>query len=373
MRGLNAAQALNLSYHRGRSRCAAARSSTRRSTGTEPHDLSKLIATHRQGDGRAERARAAARRTDRQLQHVLRRLRGPVGAAAPDSSPSCRRSLRNITAGFAALEHASGRPSTFAHDIIPGVKHTNATVTAALPWIEQLQAVARTERARRGREGPGEAGAAARASCEGEQIPLYQQTELFNKCLTNVIIPAGNTKLQDGSASSGVEDYKEFWYSLVGLTASARASTATARARSSSSATAARRCARGKRRSSATRLKGKQLLDALAADAAAERARPTRAEEPPYQPQVPCYKQALPEFNGPLSQGPADGSRMMAPTSGHEGGLSVRDQIERYRSAFIAVVTMIVIAGGRRRLHPRPREPAPARAGCRCWATTTTR
>ena len=32
-----------------------------------------------------------------------------------------------------------------------------------------------------------------------------------------MIIPAGNTKLQDGNASSGVEDYKEFWYSLVGL------------------------------------------------------------------------------------------------------------------------------------------------------------
>jgi len=28
----------------------------------------------------------------------------------------------------------------------------------------------------------------------------------------------------------------------------------------------------------------------------------------------------------------------------HEGGLSVRDQIERYRSAFIAVVTMVLIA-----------------------------
>jgi len=34
----------------------------------------------------------------------------------------------------------------------------------------------------------------------------------------------------------------------------------------------------------------------------------------------------------------------MTPTDSHEGGLSVRDQIERYRSAFIAVVTMIVIA-----------------------------
>ncbi len=34
----------------------------------------------------------------------------------------------------------------------------------------------------------------------------------------------------------------------------------------------------------------------------------------------------------------------MSPAEGHEGGLSVRDQIERYRTAFIAVVTMIVIA-----------------------------
>ncbi len=34
----------------------------------------------------------------------------------------------------------------------------------------------------------------------------------------------------------------------------------------------------------------------------------------------------------------------MSPAEGHEGGLSVRDQIERYRSAFIAVVGMVVIA-----------------------------
>src|SRR6516164_247091 len=34
----------------------------------------------------------------------------------------------------------------------------------------------------------------------------------------------------------------------------------------------------------------------------------------------------------------------MAPAQSHEGGLSVREQIERYRTAFISVVTMIVIA-----------------------------
>ena len=32
-----------------------------------------------------------------------------------------------------------------------------------------------------------------------------------------MIFPAGNTKLQDGAATTGVENYKEFWYSLVGL------------------------------------------------------------------------------------------------------------------------------------------------------------
>jgi len=36
----------------------------------------------------------------------------------------------------------------------------------------------------------------------------------------------------------------------------------------------------------------------------------------------------------------------MTPAESHEGGLSVRDQIERYRTAFIAVVTMVVIAAG---------------------------
>src|ERR1035438_2069950 len=40
----------------------------------------------------------------------------------------------------------------------------------------------------------------------------------------------------------------------------------------------------------------------------------------------------------------ADDPRETTQPRAHEGGLSVREQIERYRTAFIAVVTMIVIA-----------------------------
>ena len=164
-----------------------------------------------------------------------------------------------------------------------------------------------------------------------------------------MIYPAGNTKLQDGASTTGVENYKEFWYCAGGPErASARASTATGRSRSSSSATAARRCARrpvGDRRHHVKPACGCWRARRCRRWA---RARRSPAEEPPYQPLVPCDKQALPEFNGPLRRAPrterviADDTR--AARHSHEGGLGVREQIERYRSAFIAVVTMIVLA-----------------------------
>jgi phospholipid/cholesterol/gamma-HCH transport system substrate-binding protein len=145
------------------------------------------------------------------------------------------------------------------------------------------------------------------AKLQSEQVPLYREGELFSKCQTNLIFPAGNTKLQDGTSSSGVEDYKEFWYSLVGLAglgqsfdgngtvvkALAGNSGPTLRSRPTSIL--------------GTKLKGLQLLTHSPLTPLGTRpAYP--AEEPPYKPLVPCYKQKLPDFDGPLSQGPADGS-----------------------------------------------------------------
>ena len=37
------------------------------------------------------------------------------------------------------------------------------------------------------------------------------------KCTTNVVLPTGDVKIQDGALSSGAENYKEFWYTMVGL------------------------------------------------------------------------------------------------------------------------------------------------------------
>ena len=125
-------------------------------------------------------------------------------------------SLTAIAHGFTALSAAFPPIQNFSTEILPGVKNTNSMITAALPWIEQSEASLAPSELGGVAKGLEEA-TPALVKLQSEMIPFYQQSELMDKCDTNVIFPAGNTKIQDGSSTSGVEDYKEFWYSLVGL------------------------------------------------------------------------------------------------------------------------------------------------------------
>ena len=196
------------------------------------------------------------------------------------------------------------------------------------------------------------------ARLETEQTPLYKQTDLFNKCLTKVIYPAGNTKIQDGSGTSGVEDYKEFWYSLVGL-AGHRAELRRQRRVRQVPRRQQRADAESRRPTAIARhetdrearLLGRSPLTPLGTRPAFP------AEEPPLPAARALLQAGAAELQRPALAGPGGRERLMADRrhvrtraqppeldEGHEGGLSVRDQIERYRSAFIAVVTMIVIA-----------------------------
>src|SRR4029077_18364387 len=140
----------------------------------------------------------------------------------------------------------------------------------------------------------------------GEQVPFYKQTNEFSQCLTKVFYPAATTKLQDGASTSGVEAYKEFWYSFTGLAGIGQnfdGNGTTAHFLLGNSGQIVRS---GRTSILGTKLQGLQLLAHAPLPPLGTRpAYP--AEEPPYQPLVPCRTQALPDFNGPLSQGPADG------------------------------------------------------------------
>lgn len=303
--GLNAAQALNKIYARGPASLRGGAVDAQAITGTEPHDLSKLIAS-------LDKVTSALNVHEQDLSELFPNFNNFFASLAANAAnlkalvaelPS---SLLNVDRGLAGLDSSFPPTREFAHDILPGVRNTNRTVAATLPWIEQVQASLSPEEL--GGVAAGlKASVPELARLQAEQTPLYKETEAFNECMTKVIYPAGNTKIQDGSSTTGVENYKEFWYSLVGLDSIGQGFTGngpsvrflvgnsgqTLRSQPSSLV--------------GTKLQGKTLL--AHAPLPPLGTRPAfPAAEPPYEPLVPCDAQALPNFNGPLSQGPADGS-----------------------------------------------------------------
>jgi phospholipid/cholesterol/gamma-HCH transport system substrate-binding protein len=191
---------------------------------------------------------------------------------------------------------------------VPGVEELPPTVKAFYPFAEQTQAAL----------APSELGGVAKglstaaptlAGLFGGQKAFLQQFNQFNQCLTKVFYPAGYAKLQDGSNSSGNEDYKEFWYALVGLASLGQNFDGNGPAdrflTGGSGTTLVSQPPSLTGRANTTGAKGLVAQTGLAPEGTSPR---FPGSEPPYRPLVPCYKQKLPEFNGPLAHGPADGS-----------------------------------------------------------------
>ena len=305
VRGLNAAQALNRVYARGPASLRGGAIDAQAVTGTEPHDLSKLIAS-------IGRITAALNVHEQDLSELFPNFNTFFAALASQSAglktlvAELPATLTSVDQGLAGLDQSFPPTRAFAHDILPGIRNTNRTVAATLPWIEQVKDSL----------APDELGGVAKglkesvpslARLTSEQTPLYKQTEAFNECMTKVIYPAGNTKIQDGSSTTGVENYKEFWYSLVGLDSIGQGFTGNGPAVRFLVGNSGQTLKSQPVSISGTSLKGEPLLAHSPLPPLGTRpAFP--AEEPPYEPLVPCATQALPNFNGPLSQGPADGS-----------------------------------------------------------------
>jgi phospholipid/cholesterol/gamma-HCH transport system substrate-binding protein len=305
VRGLTGAQAINRAYHLGPPALRGGAVINQALGGTEPHDLSKLIA----GIGKVT---AALNVHEQQLGELIGNFNTFFAALAAQSAPlratvaELPSSLSNIDRGLAALDASFPPTRTFAHDILPGVRNTNATVAATLPWIQQVQASLAPNELGGVASGLAEA-LPSLAKLQSEQVPVYREGELLAKCQTNLIFPAGNTKLQDGASTSGVEDYKEFWYSLVGLAGIGQSFNGNGTVAKFLVGNSGQTLRSRPTSIQGTRFKGLRLLTRSPLTPLGTRpAFPT--EEPPYRPLVPCYKQTLPNFNGPLSQGPADGS-----------------------------------------------------------------
>jgi phospholipid/cholesterol/gamma-HCH transport system substrate-binding protein len=308
VQGLDGGQALNKAYHRGATALRGGAIVSQALGGTGEHDISELVSG-------IERLTAALNVHEQELGELIGNFNTFLGSFAAQSTSLTAAvaqlpgALSSANRSLTALGTALPATRKFALDIIPGVEQTPATIKAAYPWIEQTRDALE----------PTEIGGVAQglrtatpaiAQLVSTQQPLFSQLDDFNQCLTKVIFPAGNTKLQDGANTSGALNYQEFWFAMTGLAGAGQNfdgnGPATRFLTGGGGSTVVSPPASIVTSGAAT--KGVPLV---ARTPSAPQGTSPRfpGSEPPYKPLVSCDTQKLPEFNGPLASGPADGSQ----------------------------------------------------------------
>jgi phospholipid/cholesterol/gamma-HCH transport system substrate-binding protein len=188
--------------------------------GLQQHDLSGLVAN----TGRVTKALSA---NEESLKDVVTNFNTTLGALAAQRS-DLRQTIALLGPTLehtdSALTHLNASfPNTraFAKEILPGVKETPATIDAALPWIAQARKLV----------SPAELGGLTKelkpttvdlAKLVDGSLTALPQADLVAQCVTHTILPTGDVKIEDGQFTSDEENYKEFWYTMVGLAGEAQ-------------------------------------------------------------------------------------------------------------------------------------------------------
>jgi phospholipid/cholesterol/gamma-HCH transport system substrate-binding protein len=307
VRGLTGAQAINRTLD---SSAASLRDSAIVSgalTGPTGHELSRTVA------GLA-RATTGLARAGTQLTAFVSEFDQTMRATAAQEQ-SLRRTIallgptaQNANTAFGALDAALPATERFARDISKGIPQVPATIVAADPWLAQAKPLLS------GSELGGLLKELAPASSELAQLTHAQrqflpQIDAFDRCITDVFLPTGNVVVGDGSLSSGVPNYQEFFYAMAGQAAEGQGADGNGNFLRIGAAGGPYTIETGQ-----TNFYGALGTKFAQADLPPLRTRPAYPNSvPTLQRKAPCYTQPVPSVNGAASVGPADGSRPDAP------------------------------------------------------------
>ena len=208
--------------------------------------------------------------------------------------------IDNAGKALTSLNNSFPNTRLFARDILPGVNQTAATINASFPWIAQARPLV-SQAELGGLVSDLTPTTKSLAKLTDETLKLLPQADAVSKCATNVILPTGDIKVNDPPLSTGVENYKEFWYAMVGLAGEGQ--------NFDGNGMYVRFQPGGGDQTISSGNIGPYTNQTLFANAVATPigTRPAYpGKRPPYKPDVPCYKQQLPDING-TATGPPDG------------------------------------------------------------------
>jgi phospholipid/cholesterol/gamma-HCH transport system substrate-binding protein len=213
VRGKSAGEALNGAFHYGGDAGRYSAQVTNALLGTQPHDLSRLIA----GTGRTF---AALAKNEDDLKGLIVNFDVFTGALAAQSanlSTTVNRlapTLKNFHSSLVSLNKALPPLRAWAIEMTPAVAELPAVIKAGKPWLAQARPLLSGKEAggtaKLLREAtPGLAGAAQ----AGRAIALPQLNRI-SLCTSKVLVPTGNQVIND-QFSTGQPNYREFLYSLT--------------------------------------------------------------------------------------------------------------------------------------------------------------
>ena len=217
VRGKSGGEALNEAFKYGGDAGRYSAQVTNALTGTSPRDLSRLIA----GAGRAFGAFASR---ERDLQGLITNFDVFTGALATQSANLSTTVhllapfLRTTHTSLVSLNASLPPLRTYAIEFRPAVAELPALISASKPWLKQVRPLLS------GKEGGGVAkllkestpGLAAAAQA-GKEVTLPQLNRL-SLCTTKVMVPTGNQAIEDRFGTGG-PNYREFLYTFANFAA----------------------------------------------------------------------------------------------------------------------------------------------------------
>ena len=293
VQGKSAAQALNATYKYAAPAEIGVAQVNQALLGVQPGDLTKLVSG-------LQRTAAGLGRNEEQLKDLITNFNTTMAAFASQDA-NLQATLRllppTLTVADETLDSLNAAfPPTraFAREILPGVRQTPPTIQAAYPWIAQTRALVGEDELQ-GLSRELSATIPNLAQATDQTIDLLPQVDLVNKCALNVVLPGGDLVVQDGPFTSGVENYKEFWWAMVGLAGESQNFDGNGQYVRFQPSGGPKTVSIG-----TSKLSGAETLANVPSTPLGTRPR-LPDKRPPYRPDVPCYTNKLPDVNGPAA------------------------------------------------------------------------
>jgi ABC-type transporter Mla subunit MlaD len=263
--------------------------------GTEVHDLSKLVAG-------TQKVSAILASREESLKDLVTNFNTTVAATAAESG-NLQQTIHLLPEVLAranpALTHlnASFPPTrAFAREILPGVNQTAATIDASFPWIAQTSKLVSPPELQ-GLVAISQPAVADLAQLTDGTVQLVPQADLVSRCALDVVLPAGDIKVQDPPLSTGVENYKEFFHGLVGLAGESQNFDGNGQYVRFNTGGGPNTVSTG----SVPSAGGSLFANSDAPPIGSRPARP--ANKPPFNSTKPCYQNPVPNVNGAKTAG----------------------------------------------------------------------